>query len=550
MSASIPAGPKEPGPNGVPGSGVEELHGPDAGPSGSATADEGARPTETDSRKMRRSQVRGSALLVVGRVLTLVLTTATQVIIVRALTQSDFGAFGYALALAAAGRTLLSLGQGKLLSRFMAKYEEERDFDRMFGAMFLAIGTIMLTSTLSLATLFLLADSVISSAVSDPATVKVVLILIFLAPLEALDQVFVSLFAVFSKARTIFFRKYLFTPLLRLVVVLALALTGSSVTFLAIGYLAAAVVGVVVYLGVFVRVLRERGLLKQLRPSRIILPFRAVFSFSLPLISGELLLLSLNVGGVLILGYFHSAAEVARYRAVFNPARLNTAVLHAFVPLFLPLAARLFTRGDIEGLRRAYWHTGVFVAVLTFPVFALTGPLASELTVLLFGAAYADSGIVLALLSVGYYFGVVLGFNTYTLQVCERIRFLVIVNVLVAALNIGLSLLLVQKYGAVGVAAANLAALVVQNVVNQWALRRAIGTTFIDRGAVRCYAVIFACAVALWVFQVLVQPPLIVGVAVAAVASFLVLLAGRSAIELGDTFPELQRMPMLRWLVR
>ncbi len=550
MSASIPAGAKEPGPNGVPGSDVEELHGPDAGPSGSATADEGAPPTETDSRKMRRSQVRGSALLVVGRVLTLVLTTATQVIIVRALTQSDFGAFGYALALAAAGRTLLSLGQGKLLSRFMAKYEEERDFDRMFGAMFLAIGTIMLTSTLSLATLFLLADSVISSAVSDPATVKVVLILIFLAPLEALDQVFVSLFAVFSKARTIFFRKYLFTPLLRLVVVLTLALTGSSVTFLAIGYLGAAVVGVVVYLGVFVRVLRERGLLKQLRPSRIILPFRAVFSFSLPLISGELLLLSLNVGGVLILGYFHSAAEVARYRAVFNPARLNTAVLHAFVPLFLPLAARLFTRGDIEGLRRAYWHTGVFVAVLTFPVFALTGPLAFELTVLLFGDAYADSGIVLALLSVGYYFGVVLGFNTYTLQVCERIRFLVIVNVLVAALNIGLSLLLVQEYGAVGVAAANLAALVVQNVVNQWALRRAIGTTFIDRGAVRCYAVIFACAVALWVFQVLVQPPLIVGVAVAAVASFLVLLAGRSAIELGDTFPELQRMPMLRWLVR
>jgi O-antigen/teichoic acid export membrane protein len=550
VSASIPAGAKEPGPNGVPGSDVEELHGPDAGPSGSATADEGAPPTETDSRKMRRSQVRGSALLVVGRVLTLVLTTATQVIIVRALTQSDFGAFGYALALAAAGRTLLSLGQGKLLSRFMAKYEEERDFDRMFGAMFLAIGTIMLTSTLSLATLFLLADSVISSAVSDPATVKVVLILIFLAPLEALDQVFVSLFAVFSKARTIFFRKYLFTPLLRLVVVLTLALTGSSVTFLAIGYLGAAVVGVVVYLGVFVRVLRERGLLKQLRPSRIILPFRAVFSFSLPLISGELLLLSLNVGGVLILGYFHSAAEVARYRAVFNPARLNTAVLHAFVPLFLPLAARLFTRGDIEGLRRAYWHTGVFVAVLTFPVFALTGPLAFELTVLLFGDAYADSGIVLALLSVGYYFGVVLGFNTYTLQVCERIRFLVIVNVLVAALNIGLSLLLVQEYGAVGVAAANLAALVVQNVVNQWALRRAIGTTFIDRGAVRCYAVIFACAVALWVFQVLVQPPLIVGVAVAAVASFLVLLAGRSAIELGDTFPELQRMPMLRWLVR
>lgn len=507
-------------------------------------------PGTGDHGAMRRSQMRGSTLLVAGRVLTLLLTTATQVVIVRALSMSDYGAFAYALAMAAAGRTLLSLGQGKLLSRFMAKYEEERDFDRMFGSMFLAIGTIMVTSTITLGTLFLLSGSTIESAVEDPDTVKVVLILIFLAPLEALDQVFVSLFAVFSKPRTIFFRKYLFTPGLRLAVVLTLALTGSSVTFLAVGYLGAALVGLVVYVLVFVRVLRERELLHQLRFRRIILPFRAVFSFSLPLITGELLLLSLNVGGVFILGYFHSAADVAGYRAVFNPARLNTAVLHAFVPLFLPLAARLFARADITGLRQAYWHTGAFVAVLSFPVFALTGPLAGDITVLLFGSAYADSGVVLALLSIGYYFSVVLGFNSYTLQVCEKIGFLVWVNVGMAALNVALSLLLVQRYAAVGVAAANLATLVVQNVINQWALRRAIGTSFIDRGCLRLYLVVLACAGALFAFQGLVDPPLVVGLVAAALASLIVLVSGRSAIQLADTFPELGRVPVVRWLVR
>jgi O-antigen/teichoic acid export membrane protein len=369
--------------------------------------------------------------------------------------------------------------------------------------------------------------------------VKVVLILVFLAPLEALDQVFVSLFAVFSKPRAIFFRKYLFTPGLRFGVVLALALTGSSVTFLAVGYVAAGVVGLVVYVLVFVRVLRERGLLRHLRLRRLVLPYRAVFAFSLPLITGEFLLLSLNAGGVVILGHFHPAAEVASYRAVFNPARLNAAVLAAFMPLFLPLAARLFERADIDGLRRAYWHTGAFVAVLTFPVFALTGPL-----------AYADSGPVLALLSVGYYFSAVLGFNAYTLQVCERIRFLVVVNVSLAALNIGLSLLLVQRYGAVGIATAGLTTLVVQNVVNQWALRRAIRTAFIDRSCVRLYLVIVAGAAGLWAFQALVEPGLVIGLVAAAVASFVVLLAGRGAIELGDTFPELRRVPVLRLLVR
>lgn len=503
-----------------------------------------------DTGEMRRTQVRGSALLVVGRILTLLITTTTQVILVRALTMSDFGAFGYALAIASTGRLLLSLGQGKLLSRFTAKYEEEQDYDRMFGSMILAAGTILVTSTISLGALFLLSDALVGSAVSDPATVQVVLILVFLAPLEAFDQVFVSLFAAFSKPSAIFFRKYLLTPGLRFVVVLALALTGSSVSFLAIGYVAAGVVGLVVNVMVFVQVLRERDLLRHLHIRRIVLPYRAVFSFSLPMITGELLTLSLTVGGVLILGAYHSAVDVAGYRAVFNPARLNTAVLHAFVPLFLPLAARLFVRSDIDGLRRTYWQTGAFVAVLTFPIFCLTGPLAEDTTVLLFGEAYAESGLVLALLSVGYYFGVVLGFNTYALQVCGRIRFLVGVNTVTAVFNVALSLLLVERYAAVGIAVANLSALVLQNVLNQWALRRALDTAAIHRRVLFCYVSILGCAIALWVFEALVDPGLVIGLAAAAVASLFVLLVSRNAIELGDTFPELRRVPIVRKLVR
>lgn len=499
---------------------------------------------------MRRGQVRGSALLVLGRILTLLLTTATQIIIVRALTKEDYGAFAYALALAAAGRTLMSLGQGKLLSRFMATYEEQRDYNRMFGAMFLAAGTIAVTSTLSLSALFLFSDALISTAVRDPATVQVVLILIFLAPLEALDQVFVSLFAVFSKPRAIFFRKYLLTPGLRLGVVLALTLSGAGLTFLALGYVITAVVGIGIYLALLGTVLRERDLLKHLSLRRVVLPYKAVFAFSFPLITGELVLLSLNVGGVLVLGYHYSAEEVAGYRAVFNPARLNTAVLGAFVTLFLPMAARLFARGDIDGLRRGYWHTAAVVAVLTFPIFALTGPLATETAVALFGERYAESGVVLAWLSVGYYISVVLGFNAFTLQVCGRIRYLVGVNVFVAVLNIGLSVLLVRPLAAVGIAIANCVALLVQNLLNQWALRRAIGTALIDRSCLLCYSAIVCGAGGLWAVQLLLRPGLALGLVAAAVASIAVLAASRSAMELAGTFPELARVPVVRWFVR
>jgi O-antigen/teichoic acid export membrane protein len=499
---------------------------------------------------MGRRHVRGSALLVVGRVAAMLLGIATQVIIVRYLTKADFGAFAYALALAAAGRTLLSLGQGRLLSRFMAKYEEERDYPRMFGAMFLAVGTIFVTSTVGIGALYLFSDALIGSALNSGDAVALVLILVFLSPVEALDQVFVSLFAVFSKPTAIFFRKHLLAPGLRLVVVLLLVLTGSTVTFLAVGYVVASVLGLVLYVGLLIRTLRERGLLKELRPREIIVPYRAVFEFSFPLITGELALLTMTVGGVMVLGYFHSTEEVANYRAVFNSARLNTAITASFVTLFLPVIARLHTRDDIDGLRRNYWHTAAFVAVFTFPIFALTGPLAPATTVALFGDRYAGSATVLAILAVGYYVNVMLGFNAYSLQVCGRIRYLVGVNVLVAVSNLGLCFLLAPRFAAVGVAGANCIALVLQNVLNQWALRGSIRTSFIDRGCRRCYAVIVVAATALWGFQVLTSPNLLVSVAVAAVVSLVVLTLSRQALELKETFPELGRIPVLRWFIR
>ncbi|MDT0277384.1 flippase [Blastococcus goldschmidtiae] len=519
-----------------------------AGPAADAVP---ARDTsEAAANDMRRSHVRGSTLLVVGRVVTIMFTTATAVILVRALTKEDFGAFAYALALASAGRTVLSLGQGKVLSQFMAKYEDQGDHDRMFGAMFLAFGTIIATSILLIGSMLLFPGLLIGSAVDSSTTQRVVLILVVLAPLEAFDQVFLSLFAVFGKPRAIFFRKYLLTPGLRLVIVLILALTGASVTFLAAGYLAAGVIGLAVYVWVFAQTMREAGLLRHLRPRQVVLPFRAVFSFSFPLISSELFLLSLTVGGVFILGAFASATEVADYRAVFNPARLNNAVHTAFLPLFLPLAARLFARSDTEGLRRSYWQTAAFVAVLSFPIFALTGPLAPNLTVLLFGERYAESAVIMAVLAVGYYFSVVLGFNQYTLQVCERIRFLAVAYISVTVLNLALAFLLVHRYGGLGVAIANMSAMVALNLINQWALRKTIGTSLIDARCRRCFLVILVAAVGLWTFQVLVEPGLVVAGLAAAVASLLVLVLSRDAIELGDSFPELRRVKFLRWLVR
>jgi O-antigen/teichoic acid export membrane protein len=499
---------------------------------------------------MGRQHVRGSALLLAGRGTSLLFTVATQVVVVHALTKADFGAFAYAMALAAAGTTMLSLGQGRLLSRFMSMYEEQRDYNRMFGSMFLAVGTIVVTSTTLVALLYGFRGELVGSAVKDPQAFDVLLVLVFLAPLEALDQVFVSIFAVFSKPRAIFFRKYVFTPALRLVVVLTLALSGASVMSLAIGYVATGIFGMFIYTVLLINVLRERQLLHHLRLRLMIAPYKAVFAYSFPLITGDLVFLSMNSGSVVQLGYFGTSADVANYRAVFPAARLNQVVFGVFVTMFLPMAARLFARKDHAGMRRSYWQTAVFLAVFTFPVFALTGPFAPSTTNALFGVRYSDSASVLALLSIGYYFNVMLGFNAYTLQVYGRIRYLVGVNVFCAVLNVALGFLLVPHLAAAGVAIANCVTLIVQNVLNQLALRSCLNTSFIDRAYLRCYGIIAACTAALWLLQVALHPGVVFSVALAGVGSLLVLMLNKRTLDLPSTFPELMKIPIARRLLQ
>jgi O-antigen/teichoic acid export membrane protein len=300
----------------------------------------------------------------------------------------------------------------------------------------------------------------------------------------------------------------------------------------------------------FINVLKQRGILHHLRPRRIVWPVREVFSFSIPTMTNEIVILVTHMGTVVLLGLYFGAVEVAEYRAVFPAARLNQVVYQTFVTLFLPMVARLHTRGEHTSLREAYWRSAVFLAVFTFPIFAMTGPFAQATTVTLFGDRYATSGAVLMVLSVGYYVNMALGYNVYVLQVYGRLRYLVLSNVAAAAFNVGIALLLIPRYGALGAAVATAATMIGQNVANQLVLTATMRAHAVRRTSyLRPFLIVTVLAVVLGVVELLFRPGIFVALAVSAAVSLLVLHQSRRWLHLADTFPELMRIPVLRRLV-
>lgn len=494
--------------------------------------------------------VRGSSLMLAGRLAALVVAFLTQILIVRHLSKGDYGTFAYALSAVLLLQSVLPLGMDRSDTRFLAFYDERRDPGRLLGVIVLEAGTILLLGGAAIAGALALRGSLEGSLTSNARAFDVLLALLALAPLQALDTLVVNVFAVFAKPWSVFFRRYVLDPGLRLLVAVALVATNGGVLFLALGYVGAGLLGVAIYSVLLVRLLGRLGLVSGASLRSLVLPLRDVFGFSLPLLLTNVVAVAGTELAAVVLGHYHPSASVAAFRSVEPLAALNLVVMYSFTTLFTPAAARLHARGDREGLRRLYWQSAAWVAMLTFPVLCVTTALSEPVTVGAFGHRYSGSALYLAVLSAGYYVNAALGFNGITVLMLGRLRFLTIGNLAVLAWMVGIDLLLIPPWGATGAVVAVLSTILVHNAVKQAGLGFGGGIGIFDRQHATVVLQLILVVVALNVVMVATSPPLPVGLLVVAALTFVLLRLIGPALQLGAMFPELARTRLLRWIVR
>jgi len=494
-----------------------------------------------------RRQIRGSSLLLLGQFLSKGVNFVIQVMIVRYLAKSDFGAFAYALSIVAVGETIATFGLDRAITRFVPIYHEQRDYNKMFGTIFMVLGTMFSLGAAMVLLFYGLQGFLLNTFIKDQQAVALLLIMIFLSPVQAFDGVLEGMFAVFSKPSAIFFRKYVLGPGLKLLVVIFLIYGHSGVKFLAGGYVTAAVLAVVIFSVVLVKVLRDLNLFQHLNWRSIQIPVRDILAFTVPLLASDLVYVVMNSVDAVLLEHFHGFVDVAALRAVQPTAKLNQLVLSSFGLLFTPAAARMFARNDREAVNDLYWQNAIWIAVASFPIFALTFSLAKPITVLLFSERYEQSALILALLSFGYYFNAALGQNGLTLKVFGMVKYIVVIDVFVAILNLGVNLILIPIYGAMGAAIGTFSVLVIFNLLKQAGLKFGTGINIFDWHYLRVYLIIGLSAMSLFLFQVFTSASAYISIAVATIVSIIVLRLNRHSLNVEQTFPELLRFPLMKY---
>lgn len=498
------------------------------------------------SESTAKKQIRGSGLLLSGRVVSLALNLLTQVITVRYLSKTDYGLFAYALAVVSMGSSINVLGMERTVGRYVPIYEESQDPASAAGVLVFALGTVVIFGIAIVGSVIGLRGLLGDSIIENQAVFPILIILIGLVPINAIDSLLQAVLSVFGKPKAIYLRRHILGPGFKLAAVsLTVAMQGDVQT-LSIAYLLAGLIVLLFYGVMLPKILREHWIIEYLKPGASRIEYRRLIRFTLPIFFGDIALEFRFFVIVAILKYLHDLAHIAEYRAVMPIARLNVEVLLSFSLLFLPMASRLLARKNDELLSEIRTHISMWVAVLSFPIFAACITLSAPIVSLILGDRYLASAPILEILAVGFFFNSALGLTQQTLRALGKIKVLFFIDILATGLTIVLAFVFIPRFGAIGAAVTTSASLIIYNCMNTAMLWRITGSNPLPWKYVRILLIVAACTAALSVLKTgLSIDSIPISILLAGLAWAIVLSSSWKSLHFSDMFPEIGELHKL-----
>jgi O-antigen/teichoic acid export membrane protein len=124
------------------------------------------------------------------------------------------------------------------------------------------------------------------------------------------------------------------------------------------------------------------------------------------------------------------------------------------------------------------------------------------------------------------------------------VRYVIVTNLCIAVLAIALTIALIPPFGAVGAAMAATLSQLVLTAAWQTGIARRTTVHAIDRRYLRVHAAVLGVS-AVYAAISLAGPPLAVRILLTVAACLAVLWLSRGQLVIGDTFPELRRLPLV-----
>jgi O-antigen/teichoic acid export membrane protein len=403
---------------------------------------------------------KGTTIVLVGTVIGMLLGFASRVIVVRYITQSEYGLFSLAVTLVGILSVIATLGLGEGATRYIAYFRGKNELAKIKGVIFSSLGFTLIASILLSIVLFFTSDILSTRAFNEPELSTPLKIFSSALPFSVLIGMLTTIFRGFGRVDVqVYFQTILngalFPLLLGVVILLGLAFLGVIYASLA--------ATVTTCLAFALYTIKKPPL--PLKGGESASPVgKELLLFSLPLLVNSMLFMIIQWTDTIMLGYFKTSSEVGLYNGALPLARLVPIFYTSMAFIYVPVASQLCSRGLMKEVKRSYQVLTKWIFSLTWPLFLIL--LLFPITTLnfLFGYQYTEAAPALRILCSGLAFNTFLGGNGLTLIAMGKPRLLMWASLIGASLNVVLNAILIPSLGITGAAAASLASYFAINI--------------------------------------------------------------------------------------
>ncbi len=405
-------------------------------------------------RSGRQSEValvaRGSGLVAGGGFAEFVLRLGIAVILARTLGPSNYGLYNLAISAATLLAGFSLFGMDDAMIRYIAIQVSRKDHSGVRGTIQLGLLTAAILGTLSGVILYVGADWAANRLFDEEGLADLLRLFAVITPVLAFSNVLLGMTRGFNRMGHVALTENIIQSVVRLVLLLALWRSGFS-TFVAgviFGVSDLAAAAAMVYF------LQTNLPYERRNPPPARRDTGEIVRFAVPLgVSGVLSGVRDNIQ-TFVLGILSIAADVGLFSIVARVNLVSRVTYRAIVSAVKPLFAGAHAAGDQARVLALYSSTTRWTLTLNLPFFLVT-VLYSETLLSIFGDPFAAGALALIFLAGGEFVVAATGTCGSLIDMAGHTRIKLFNSILWIVMQIGLSILLVPRWGVVGAAASS-----------------------------------------------------------------------------------------------
>lgn len=395
---------------------------------------------------------KGSTIIFIGTVLSLLLGFLARVIMVRFSTQTEYGVYSLVLTIVSICTTVSTLGLEEGTARSIAYLRGKDEKKNVQDIIFSSILFVLMAS-ISIVILIFFASDYLAVKIFDEPTMSFILkVMAISIPFTVLINIIVSIYRGFDKASIKTYFNNILRPSIYLLLLGTTVLLNRSFVEMVSIYVISLLV---TFLLLFIYFIKNAPVELILREFHVNHNTKKLLWFSIPLLTISLLLTVMTWTDTLMLGYFKTAETVAAYNAAYPLANLLSVGINSIGFLYMPIISSLYSKNSIKEIGLINESSTKWCFIITLPIFFIITVFPEFILNIFYGSQYITASSVLQVLALGFMANSFFGLNYYTLMATGKSRLLMNCSLISAVTNIVLNLILIPSLGMLGAAIAS-----------------------------------------------------------------------------------------------